>query len=167
MKKKNILYMIVFLTMFFMDMDVNAFSDNKGKIYNENVISLAESNNYQVKFEDRLLLKSVISIADSQSTINCDAIFGNFDEKDNTQPAYYIHFAFNLMKYIAIAILIVFTFINYISAIASSNDDALKKANKNFIKRLIICVIIFFLPMLIEFLLELLGLVNDPLCGTI
>ena len=46
-----------------------------------------------------------------------------------------------------------------------SYNDALKKALQKTIKRLVICIVIFFLPRLINFILGLLGIVDDPTCG--
>ena len=93
----------------------------------------------------------------------CGSILG--DVHDSDDPAYYLNFAFNIIKYAAIVILLVFTVLDFAKAIVSSDNDALKKALKKAIKRIIICVVIFFLPILIEFVLELLGVVEDPICG--
>ena len=65
---------------------------------------------------------------------------------------------------IGIAVMLfVFTFIDFTKAVASSKDDAIKKATQNAIKRVIIAIIIFFLPILIEFLLSLFGIYSN--CG--
>ena len=74
-----------------------------------------------------------------------------------------MQFAFNIIKYAAIILLFVFTITDFIKAIASSDDKAIKKALQNAIKRIIIAIIIFFLPILIEFVLSLLGIYGD--CG--
>ena len=95
---------------------------------------------------------------------SCNSILGYID--DTNAPAYYLDFAFNIIKYAAIVILLVFTIIEYAKAVASSKDDAIKKATQNTIKRVIIAVIIFFLPYLIIFILNLLGIVStNPTCG--
>ena len=74
--------------------------------------------------------------------------------------------AFNILKYIAIIILIVFTITDYLKAILSKDDDELNKATRRFIKRFIIAIIIFFLPTLIIVLLEWGGFISDStLCG--
>lgn len=93
----------------------------------------------------------------------CDSLLGKVTDKN--APAYYLHFAFNLIKYIAIVALLVLTVVEYVKAIASSNTDAIKKASQNTIKRLIIAVVIFLLPILIEFLFSLFGWTTDATCG--
>ena len=80
-------------------------------------------------------------------------------------PMYYIEFALNLIKYIAIVMLFVFTIIEFAKAVAASDEKAIKKAATNTIKRLVIVVIIFFAPTLITFIFRLLGIASDPSCG--
>lgn len=94
---------------------------------------------------------------------DCNTILG--DIKNENTPAYYLNFAFNLIKYIAIVLLLVLTTVDFAKASASSDNDALKKALKKAVKRLIICVIIFFLPTFINFVLRLFGLVDGATCG--
>ena len=98
------------------------------------------------------------------SEIGCTELLGTVT--NNNDPAYYINMAFNILKYIAIIILIVFTITAYLKAILSKDDDELNKATRRFIKRFIIAIIIFFLPTLIIVLLEWGGFISDStLCG--
>lgn len=93
---------------------------------------------------------------------DCDSLLGSGAKGT---PMYYIEFAFNLIKYLAIIMLFVFSIIEYAKAVASSDEKAIKKATTNTIKRLIIAVIIFFAPILISFLFRILGIASDPSCG--
>ena len=92
----------------------------------------------------------------------CDSYLGNPGTKG--QPAYYLQFVFNLMKYAAIVLLFVMSGIEFGKAVFSNNQDAMKKAINNSVKRLIIAVIIFFLPILIEFLLKVVGVYSPDNC---
>ena len=102
---------------------------------------------------------------DFDTTKGCESYLGNPKDSANKPPAYYLQFAFNLIKYIALILLLVLTIIEYAKAIASSNQDAIKKATMNTIKRIIIAAIIFVLPMLIEFLFKILGIYSSTTCG--
>lgn len=95
----------------------------------------------------------------------CESYLGNPEDSTNKPPAYYLQFSFNLMKYIAIILLLVLTVIEYAKAVASSNQDAIKKATMNTVKRLILAAVIFMLPMLIEFLFKVLGIYSSTTCG--
>ncbi len=94
---------------------------------------------------------------------DCESYLGNPIDKGS--PAYYLAFIFDLMKYAAIVILIVLTIIEFVKATASSNQDAMKKAIQNSIKRLLIAVIIFFVPTLVMFILQLFGITSATTCG--
>lgn len=60
-------------------------------------------------------------------------------------------------KYIAPALIIILTMLDFIKAIASQNDDDMKKAQSKFIKRLIIAALLFLLPLIINFILQTFG----------
>ena len=98
----------------------------------------------------------------------CEGLLGvpekNESERIQT-PAYYLQFVFNVMKYIAIILLFVLSIIDLVKAASLGKDDEIKKVGQNCVKRLIICIIIFFLPNLVEFLFKLMGIYGDPTCG--
>lgn len=85
----------------------------------------------------------------------CQTIFG--DPTDIDCPAYWIQWILNIMKYIAIAALLVLSIFDFIKALISNDNDAMKKAITTTAKRFVFCVIIFFLPILVDFLMELFG----------
>ena len=84
---------------------------------------------------------------------NCESLFGN-PKKDGTF-ANFLQQIFTIMGY-PLLCLVLSTF-DFVKAAASQDKDALMKAIKNTIKRLILAVILFFLPTLINFLFPLLG----------
>ena len=83
----------------------------------------------------------------------CNDIFGCDD--DPNQPMYWLTLGIDIIKYAAIIALLGLSSLDFIKAIVSNDKDALKKASKTASKRFIYCVIIFFLPLLLEFLLDL------------
>lgn len=99
----------------------------------------------------------------NNGNITCTSLLGRTDEKQS--PAWYLSIAFNVVKYVAIILLIVFSIMDYVSAITSNDSDSLKKANSKFIKRLVICIIIFLLPFLLNFVLNYISDRQTGLCG--
>lgn len=61
------------------------------------------------------------------------------------------------VKYIIPIVLIVLSIIEFIKALSSEKEDEMKKAQKNFVIRLIVAVLIFIIPLLIEFILDKMG----------
>ena len=64
----------------------------------------------------------------------------------------------NLIKYIAIIAVLVLSTTDFIKAVAEQNNDALNKAIVTTVKRIVFAVMIFFLPILVDFILNILGL---------
>lgn len=86
---------------------------------------------------------------------NCESLFG--DPKSEGTPAFYMTVAFRVVRYVAIIILVLMSVLDFVSATAASDNDALKKATNKLIKRAILCVIIFVLPTIIAFVLTYLN----------
>ena len=91
----------------------------------------------------------------------CAGILGKTDNPNDT--AYYIQLALNIMRYVAIIALVLLSTIDYIKAIAAQDNDGLKKANSTFIKRLAYCVLIFFTPIIVKFIMSFVGVYDT--CG--
>lgn len=97
-------------------------------------------------------------------TSDCESYLGTIT--DNSDPAYYLNFAFQLLKYATIVLLLVLTVVDFLKAVTSNKDDALKKALQTAVKRLVVAIIVFFLPTIVNFILDLLGIIStDPTCG--
>ena len=90
------------------------------------------------------------------------AVIHSFDDYNSVlgsdtpgEPLYYINIILDVIKYAAIICLLGFSIADFVKAIVSEDKDALKKAGTTTMKRFIYCVMIFFLPIVINFLLDL------------
>ena len=72
-------------------------------------------------------------------------------------PAYLLTYAFKIIRYIALIILVVLSTMDFISSVSSQDKDSINKAINKTIQRAIICVIVFLLPSIIEFVLTFLN----------
>lgn len=63
----------------------------------------------------------------------------------------------NIFRFLAPILLLVFSSFDFLKATTAGDKDALKTAGIRLIKRLVICVALFFVPTLINILLELFG----------
>ena len=84
----------------------------------------------------------------------CSSLLGDPNQNEPATPAYYLSFAFSVIRYVAIILLIVLTTMDFVSAVASQDNDILKKTVNKTIKRAVLCVVIFLLPTLISFVLQ-------------
>ena len=96
----------------------------------------------------------------SSETLDCDNLFA--DIADMLKMAYFV------IELVAILIVIVFTIIDYAKVFLADNQDAMKKSNQNLMRRIIILVIIFLLPALINLTLRIFKIkgfdTDTPLC---
>lgn len=88
------------------------------------------------------------------SDVNCRSFLGDPDDPNHQSPAYYLTFVFKIMRYAAIILLIVLSMMDFLGAVSSQDNDEMKKATSKAIKRLIMCVVIFLLPSLLQFILK-------------
>lgn len=116
-----------------------------------------------LSFDNLALEKSVVlaSYRDKKEEENCDAIFGDPDEPGDF--ANYLQQIFNVFKYLAPTLVIVLTIMDFIKVVASQDKDALVKAGKKAGMRLILAIVLFFIPNLINFFFHLIGFYGT--CG--
>ncbi len=150
-KNKFLLVFIVLASFFCLLNKVNASSSNI-VVFSENEFNLITN-------QKRELLP--LDIKNNDSNVSCEGILG--DPDNDQKPAYWIQYVLDIMKYIAIAALIVLSAMDFFKAIVSNDKDSLQKAGKTTGLRFIYCVILFFLPVLVNFVMSLLGLYDT--CG--
>lgn len=75
----------------------------------------------------------------------------------------------NIIKIVVPIILLGFGIVDFAKAVFSGSDDDMKKSQKNFIKRLGIAILIFFVPTIIDLLLavanKVWGIISPDSCG--
>lgn len=96
---------------------------------------------------------------DNKADVNCEGIIGD-DMLD------FINMIFRWIQIIAPIIVIVLGGIDFAGAILKDDKDALKKASSKFIKRLIIAVILFFVPLILSWLLNIFNDVTGAASST-
>lgn len=86
----------------------------------------------------------------------CETLLGSSASKD--YPMFWIMKGLRLIRYIAIIALLVLVTMDFLSALVQNDKDALKKAGTKAFKRFIYCVILFFVPNIVEILFDLFGI---------
>ena len=85
----------------------------------------------------------------------CDGLLG--DTGDPNDPAYYVRLMLLVMRYAAVVLAVILSMIDFFKAIIAQDKEAVMKAAKTSGYRLAFAVIIFFLPIVIDFIMGLLG----------
>lgn len=95
---------------------------------------------------------------------NCDETYlGCVDDEDDL--AWLLQKILNYMKILGPTIAIVFGTLDFTKAIVASDEEKMKKAQSNFIKRLIAALLLFFVPIIVELLLGIFGITGISATG--
>lgn len=86
------------------------------------------------------------------SDASCDGIIGSGQFKMRLSEI------LNAMRIIGVAMVIIFSTMDFGKALIAQDNDALKKSTQTAFKRLVIAVVIFFVPVLLNILLSLAGI---------
>lgn len=114
---------------------------------------------------------TIDTIYDSDSTklkdvTGCESVFGqvvNGKFVDKNSLGYFLQSLFNIVKYVVPIILIVLTVVEFLMAVTSGDKDNITKALKKTYTRLIIVVIIFLVPTILNLLLSF--VTENGTCG--
>lgn len=135
--------------------DVNSSEDTL-KNYCKNIVSSYTHGNT----DESECMKECFAIDDVIKTSKINAGIENYGTSACGFSDKLLAFISNIMrwmKYILPAIVILLGIIDFIKAIAASKDDEMKKAQGRFIKRLIAAALVFIIPLIIEFVLDIMG----------
>lgn len=86
-----------------------------------------------------------------------DTLFGNPSDSATPSMAYLLSQLMLYIKIIVPILIIVLGSIDLFKAVVSSNEDEMKKAQKKFVKRIIAGVCVFFIPVLVNLLMNVLN----------
>ena len=111
---------------------------------------------------------SVFQVLEKENNLEdlteCEGILGNVDDEDSV--AWLLQKLLNYVKILGPSIAVVLSSIDFLKAIVSSDDENMKKTQASFRNRMTAAVLLFFIPFLVSFMLELTGLVvSDASCG--
>lgn len=97
----------------------------------------------------------VIYKLDEGGNVDCDYLFG--DPGTEGTVAHFLQQALNIMMYAGPILCLVLSISDFVKAAASQDKEALSKAMKTTGKRIVLAMILFFIPVLVNFLFPLLG----------
>ena len=91
----------------------------------------------------------------AQQAIQMSAIVAPADCSDVADLVNEVAKIYNLLKIALVVLLVIFSLLDFVKATASPEDDQLSKAFKKLVTRAIIMAVIFMLPVLIQWILDI------------
>lgn len=92
-----------------------------------------------------------------------DSLLG--DPNDEDSVAWLIQKVLNWLKIIGPVIVIIFSSIDYLRALIQSDEETMTKLNKKLITRIVLVLLLFFVPTLVNAVLALFNLTNSQTCN--
>lgn len=94
---------------------------------------------------------------------NCkNTILG--DPKNEDSVAWLLQQLLNYLRILGPMIILIMSAVDFAKAIVMGDDETMQKCYKKLIKRLLLAILLFFVPSLVTILLEIFGFVGDPIC---
>lgn len=121
---------------------------------------------FVIPVEAKEMTNSLISTGNLVQIADCagqNAILGNVNDPDSV--AWLLQKLLDYARVIGPFLVLILSSLDYLKAVLSSDDDSIKKANQKLITRLVLVVALFLLPMLVSFLLNILGFTSHEVCG--
>ena len=101
---------------------------------------------------------SLVQIQDCENTL-----LGS--TADPNSVAWLLQQVFTYVKVLGPILVVILSSVDFIKVIAKGDDDAMAKAQKKLFTRLVLAVLLFLIPTLVEVLLDLFGLTSSGTCG--
>ena len=105
-----------------------------------------------------------VSALSSLSILDCeDTLLGSVNDEDSV--AWLVQQILDLIKVVGPILVVVLSSIDFLQVILKGDDDAMGKATKKLITRLILAILLFLVPVLVEWLLDIFGITTSGICG--
>ena len=91
------------------------------------------------------------------------ALLGN--PNDPNSVAWLLQQALNVIRVVGPILVIILSSFDFIRVIINNDDEAMGKAQKKLVMRLVLVALLFFIPTLVEVLLRIFNLTSTATCG--
>ena len=82
-------------------------------------------------------------------------------ESDKCETVPYIKNIYNIIRFLVPVIIIVLSVIDFAGVVISGEDDKMEKAKKKFVIRIIVGIVILFIPIILELILKIAGILES------
>ena len=105
-----------------------------------------------------------VSALSSLSLLDCEeSLLGSVNDEDSV--AWLVQQILDLIKVVGPILVVVLSSIDFLQVILKGDDEAMGKATKKLTTRLILAILLFLVPVLVEWLLDIFGITTSGICG--
>ena len=142
--KKTIITILLIITcvMFVSPVNTMALENN-----NINIVENTSSN----------VLTNTINIASGETILG--------DPTDEDSVAWLVYLILNIIKVAGPILVILLSSVDFILVIVKSDNEAFAKAQKKLITRLVLAILLFLVPVIVQVILEVFGITGSTIPG--
>ena len=158
-KKIFVLFVVISSILFACPIETNAltyndFSNNFLILEGEETVSEETTNDNDDLLED---------YNKDQECTGGDSLLG--DPNDPDSVAWLLQHFLDYIKILGPVLVIILSSVDFVGVIFKGDDDAMVKAKKKLITRLVLAACLFFIPMFVTVMLDLFGITGNATCG--
>ena len=160
--KKSILILTMILVVFIAPIKVNAEEMD----YNNGFFQIIAKNKKKSNKQTNNGTDTSQWNEGYNQTQNCtgdNSILGSINDPNSV--AWLLQQVFNYIKILGPILVVVLSSVEFAKVIINSDDEAMAKAQKKLITRIILAACLFFIPTLVQAALDLFGFTSDATCG--
>lgn len=155
--KKSILTIILVITLLIVPIKANALEIN---IKTGDLFQVATKNKTTKTDDVEFNTENYNQISDCSGE---GSLLGNVNDEDTV--AWLLQEIFNYIKILGPLLVVVLSSVEFAKVIIQSDDEAMAKAQKKLITRIILAACLFFIPTLVSAVLDLFGITSNATCG--
>lgn len=142
--KKAIITILLIITCVMFVSPVNT------KALEVNNVNIVENNSSNA-------LTNTINIASGETILG--------DPTDEDSVAWLVYLVLNIIKIAGPILVILLSSVDFILVIVKSDNDAFAKAQKKLITRLVLAILLFLIPVIVQIILEVFGITGSTIPG--
>lgn len=134
-----------------------------------NALSIEDYNikndlNYMVKNNNITFTSNLASWEVKHNMSGCNSsLLGNPSDPDSV--AWLLQTLLNYIKVLGPILVIILSSVDFVKVIVKSDDEAMAAAQKKLGYRIILAGLLFFIPTIVQVVLNIFGITSDPTCG--
>lgn len=113
-------------------------------------------------FSNDNILNNFVYIGEQYTCEGDNSILGSVNDPNSV--AWLLQQVFNMIKVIGPILVVVLSSVEFAKVIIKSDDEAMTKAQKQLVTRIILAACLFFIPTLVDTVLNLFGFTSDATC---
>lgn len=122
-----------------------------------NTMALENNNINIVENTSSNVLTNTINIASRETILG--------DPTDEDSVAWLVYLVLNIIKIAGPILVILLSSVDFILVIVKSDNDAFAKAQKKLITRLVLAILLFLVPVVVQVILEVFGITGSTIPG--